>query len=774
MNQHHHQQPLPHGLLSRWSSGLLFILLLWGLSLPSAASAPAPTLVLGTALGSAGQTVNIPVTFTNDGAVAALQFDVQYNSALFSAGTALPSSLTTATGHGVSSALIAANTVRVVVTPAENNGVLGAGQIVTIPWILSSGATGGSTPLTLTNVLFTDSSAIVVPGSFSHGSVRINYAPVASNKTVTTQEDQAVSNTLIATDNDNEPLLYTLVTAPARGSVVITNTSSGAFTYTPNANINGTDSFTFRASDGQASSNIATVTLNITAVNDAPVLNAIGNQSVNEGTIKTITLSATDVDSSDTLSFSATGLPAFATLTNSGNRSASLTLAPNYSAAGSYPITVTVTDNGTPVLSASQSFTLTVINVNAPPSANAGPDKTAIGGTLVTLSGSGSDSDGTISSYRWQQLSGPTLTLTGSSSANASFTAPAVTITTTLTLQLTVTDNSGASGSDQVIITVQPSGKPDLSLSAIGAPLAAAAGSTIAITHTVTNSGIADAEGPFDIGLYLIPQPVVHRSNFESGTLEGWSTLKTGAITVISDASDGKVLRKSTNGDPNGGQALLSSSVNDFELTVQTRRLTSGSVKTNCYSLTDSSGNGNGYGLCLNYNDGKLYLNRRTSWAITNLGTAATFNDGTHSNSWLTLQLTKQGTRLTARVYGGKTEPATASPIATVTTTNSSYNSFTQLNINGGFDYYSDNLRVNRLLSSWPTNSSEIFLGKQIIYGLTKGASRASSTSVTLPATVPPGVYAIAVKADIYSVINESNENNNLLFGNGQFVIVGP
>ena len=771
MNVHHHKQH-PHGALSRWLSGLFFALLLWGLSLQNAVSAPAPTLVLGTALGSAGQTVNIPVTFTNDAAVAALQFDVQYNSALLSAGTALPSSLTTATGHGVSSALIAANTVRVVVTPAENNGVLGAGQIVTIPWILSSSATGGSTPLTLTNVLFTDSSAIVVPGSFSHGSVRINYAPVASNKTVTTNEDQAVSNTLVATDSDNQPLLYTIVTAPARGSVAITNANSGAFTYTPNANVNGTDSFTFRASDGKVNSNVATVTITIAAINDAPVLSPIGNRSVNEGATSTITLSATDVDSSDLLNFSATGLPAFATLTNSGNRSASLTLAPNYSAAGSYPITVTITDNGTPLLSASETFTLTVVNVNAPPTANAGPDKNANGGTAVSLPGSGSDLDGTISSYAWSQVNGSAVTLSGATTATASFTAPAVTRTTTLTFQLTVTDNGGAKGSDQVVVTVVPTGKPDLSLSAIGSPLAAAAGTNIAIANTVINNGTADAEGNFDVGLYLIPQPVVHSSNFESGTLEGWTTLKTGAISVISDASDGKVLRKSTNGDPNGGQTPLASSVNDFEFTVQTRRLTSGSVKTNCYSLTDSSGNG--YGLCLNYNDGKLYLNRRTTWGITNLGTAATLTGGTVNNQWYTLQLTKQGTQLIAKAYLGKVVPAAATPIATVSTTNTSYTTFTQVNVNGGYDYYSDNVKVVQLATAFPTNGSEIFLGKRVVYGLMKGASSADSTNVTIPAGVAAGTYAVAVKADIYSVITESSETNNLLFGNRQFVITVP
>ena len=51
----------------------------------------------------------------------------------------------------------------------------------------------------------------------------------------------------------------------------MTLNADGSFTYTPNANFNGTDSFTYTASDGTAVSNVATVTITVTRVNDAPV-----------------------------------------------------------------------------------------------------------------------------------------------------------------------------------------------------------------------------------------------------------------------------------------------------------------------------------------------------------------------------------------------------------------------------------------------------------------------------------------------------------------------
>ena len=51
----------------------------------------------------------------------------------------------------------------------------------------------------------------------------------------------------------------------------MTLNADGSFTYTPAANFNGTDSFTYTASDGTAASNVATVTITVTGVNDAPV-----------------------------------------------------------------------------------------------------------------------------------------------------------------------------------------------------------------------------------------------------------------------------------------------------------------------------------------------------------------------------------------------------------------------------------------------------------------------------------------------------------------------
>lgn len=94
---------------------------------------------------------------------------------------------------------------------------------------------------------------------------------------------------------------------------------------------------------------------------------------------------------------------------------------------------------------------------NSPPVANAGADRTVAEGAVATLQGSGSDSDGTITAYSWTQTAGPAVSLSGASTATASFTAPQVSANTVLIFRLTVTDNQGATGTDDVAVTVTDS-----------------------------------------------------------------------------------------------------------------------------------------------------------------------------------------------------------------------------------------------------------------------------------------------------------------------------
>lgn len=97
--------------------------------------------------------------------------------------------------------------------------------------------------------------------------------PFAYAGSIQTDEDTSVNGTLSAFDADGDPLTYTVVGQGTLGAAVITNASSGTFTYTPNANANGGDSFTFKVDDGKNESNIATVSVTINPVADEIIVN---------------------------------------------------------------------------------------------------------------------------------------------------------------------------------------------------------------------------------------------------------------------------------------------------------------------------------------------------------------------------------------------------------------------------------------------------------------------------------------------------------------------
>ena len=128
---------------------------------------------------------------------------------------------------------------------------------------------------------------------------------------------------------------------------------------------------------------------------------------------------------------------------------------------GSYVFRLTVKDNGG--LTASDDVTVTVglstPPVNQVPVANAGPDKTiTLPTSTITLNGSGTDPDGTITGYAWTYRSGPGApTMTNANTAN--LTASNLKAGTYI-FRLTVTDNSGATDYDQVKVVVNPASTP--------------------------------------------------------------------------------------------------------------------------------------------------------------------------------------------------------------------------------------------------------------------------------------------------------------------------
>jgi len=247
------------------------------------------------------------------------------------------------------------------------------------------------------------------------GNYRENTPPVGNDDAVTTDEDSSINGNVLTNDTDLQK--DSLQVIEVNGNTVnigsqialtsgalLTLNSDGTFSYNPNgkfeslaAGVTATDSFTYKVSDGNGSTDTATATITINGVNDAPVVNnAIDNQTATENVAFSFTIpenTFSDVDTGDNLTYSATqkdgsALPAWlnfnpATLEFSGT--------PQNDDAGVIEIKVTVNDGGNE--SVSDIFALTVGNVNNPPQLTINTLTISEGGTVTLTSSNLSATD---------------------------------------------------------------------------------------------------------------------------------------------------------------------------------------------------------------------------------------------------------------------------------------------------------------------------------------------------------------------------------------------
>lgn len=274
----------------------------------------------------------------------------------------------------------------------------------------------------------------------------VNDAPVAALWQFGTGEDTPLTSYLRASDVDGDPLTYAIVTPPAHGAVQL-DTATGVFTYTPAADFNGTDAFTFKANDGTVDSNVTTIFISVRPVNDAPVARDDG-YATSEGTPLVVgpgsgvLLNDTDVDST-ALSAVLVSPPTKGTLTL--NADGSFTYTPNANTSGTDSFTYKANDGG--LDSNVATVTITVNAVQVSPVAVAGPDQITTEGTVVAFDGSGShDADGDALTYTWSFGDGATAT--GATPSHGYADNGVYTVT------LTVDDGHGNSSSDTLVVAV--------------------------------------------------------------------------------------------------------------------------------------------------------------------------------------------------------------------------------------------------------------------------------------------------------------------------------
>lgn len=222
-----------------------------------------------------------------------------------------------------------------------------------------------------------------------------NQPPVATPDSYSTLEDTPLTVPAPGvlgndSDPDGDAITAVLAAGPTRGTLVLN--PDGSFTYTPTANLNGPDSFTYRASDGQATSAVpALVTLSVTAVNDAPSFTVGADQTVLEDAApQSVANWATAITDGDP---EATQNLTFV-VTNNSN-AALFATAPAISPTGTLSYTPAANANGTATISvrldddggtangglnqsAVQTFVINVTAVNDAPVFTAGANQTVL------------------------------------------------------------------------------------------------------------------------------------------------------------------------------------------------------------------------------------------------------------------------------------------------------------------------------------------------------------------------------------------------------------
>lgn len=391
-----------------------------------------------------------------------------------------------------------------------------------------------------------------------------NTPPVANSDAYSVNEDNTLTVAtpgvlLNDTDADGNPLTASVVTGPATGTLGLN--ADGSFTYTPDANVNGPVTFTYRANDGTTNSGNATVTITVNPVNDPPAFAGAGNQTVLEdaGAQSMTWASSMTAGPANESGQQLTGF----TVSNDNNAlftvqpaitgAGTLTFTPAPDASGSATVTVTLRDDGGTanggVDFATQFFTITVTPVNDAPSFAKGPDQTvdedagpqSVSGWATSVSAGPNESGQTVAFQVTGNTNAALFSAGPAVAANGTLTyTPAPNASGSATVTLRITDNGGtanggvdASATQTFVITVN---------AVDDAPILAAIsnqtvkwGQPVSVTLSAT-----DVDGPFPLAFSVTGGPAGNSATVAGGAF-AWTPAEAdvGTATFTVTVSDG-------------------------------------------------------------------------------------------------------------------------------------------------------------------------------------------------------------------------------------------
>ena len=401
---------------------------------------------------------------------------------------------------------------------------------------------------------------VVVPSSrviFGTANLAIGQNFVAVNDSFNFNED-STNNSLPVLDNDtivagsNAVLTLQSVSSPSRGGTVSIATDNRRLIYTPAANINGSETFTYTVQDQRGASATATVTVGLTAVNDNPI-------AVNDtlGTVKTtdndvfipvLTNDTLGPDTGETLTVTQVGTPSHGGAVRVATAGSGVVYTPRSGFTGNETFTYTISDGNGGTSTAT--VTVTVSPAVPPPT---------VVGESFTINEDATAADFDVLANDTPAVSGDTLTISSAKGTNGT------TSVTNNGTRLNFTPKANFAGQELVVYTVRSSN-----------------GGLANGTVTFNVTGINDAPDAVDDSLDTLSAP-----NQSLDVLANDVTVDIGETLVVTAVTQPATGKGSVQIGPNGRTILYSAPTTDFTGAVTfTYTLGDGSSLTDTATVT--------------------------------------------------------------------------------------------------------------------------------------------------------------------------------------------
>jgi hypothetical protein len=415
--------------------------------------------------------------------------------------------------------------------------------------------------------------------------VALTYANTApalgaiSNQTV--NEASTLTFTATASDQESDTLTFSLDPGAPAGATI--NPTTGAFTWTPAETQDGTHSITVRVTDNRSPnlSDTKTFMVTVNELNQPPVLAAIGSRTVNEGSLLTFTASATDPDlPANSLTFSLLNAPTGASI-NASTGAFSWTPT-EAQGPGSFPVTIRVTDNGSPNRFAEETLTITVNEVNAAPVLASIGNRSGTVGNTLSFTATATDGDLPTNTLTFSLDPGAPAGASINSTTGVFTWTPATAGSFPVTIRVTDNGTPSRSASETITITVAAAANPPPVLSPIGNKTVNE-GTPLTFTATAT-----DPDAGQTLTFSLLNAPTGASINASTGVFSWTPTESQGP------GSFSMTVRVTDNGSPNlFDEEQITVTVNEVNVApvlaaIGNRTATAGSPLTFTATATDA------------------------------------------------------------------------------------------------------------------------------------------------------------------------------------------